>query len=217
VALVARREAPIAELADELGNALAIPCDLLRPDELERPVPETLAAYGRLDILVNNAGMSHTGPAVDEPVDTFRQVLELNLVAPFALAAQAAAHMLERGEGGSIVNVASMFGLVGLGRIPQASYAASKGGLVNLTRELAGQWSRSGIRVNALAPGWFPSEMTEGMFATERGQEWIARSTPMDRGGLAHELDGALLFLAGDASTYVTGHVLSVDGGWTAV
>jgi NAD(P)-dependent dehydrogenase (short-subunit alcohol dehydrogenase family) len=141
----------------------------------------------------------------------------LNLEAPFALAQQVARHVIARGERASIVNVASMLGTVGIGRIPQASYAASKGGLVNLTRELAAQWARKGVRVNALAPGWFESEMTTGLFAEESGQAFIRRGTPMGRAGLEHELDGALLFLASDASSYVTGQVLRVDGGWTAV
>ena len=110
------------------------------------------------------------------------------------------------------------FDLADVGQIPQAGYAASKGGLVNLTRELAAQWSRKGIRVNALAPGWFESEMTADMFSEEgKGRDWVARRAPMARHGREGELDGALLFLASDASSYVTGQVLAVDGGWTAI
>jgi NAD(P)-dependent dehydrogenase (short-subunit alcohol dehydrogenase family) len=119
--------------------------------------------------------------------------------------------------GGAIVNVASILGLVGVGQIPQAGYAASKGGIVNLTRELSAQWARQGVRVNALAPGWFESEMTRDMFSEESGHSWVARRTPMARHGREGELDGALLFLASDASSYVTGHVLAVDGGWTSI
>jgi NAD(P)-dependent dehydrogenase (short-subunit alcohol dehydrogenase family) len=107
--------------------------------------------------------------------------------------------------------------MVGAGQIPQASYAASKGGLVNLTRELAAQWARRGVRVNALAPAWFESEMTGEMFADERSLRWIRNRTPMGRPGEPDELVGPLLFLASDASSYVTGHVLPVDGGWTIV
>jgi NAD(P)-dependent dehydrogenase (short-subunit alcohol dehydrogenase family) len=117
-----------------------------------------------------------------------------------------------------IVNVASLWGLVGVGQIPEAGYAASKGGLINLTRELAAQWARKGVRVNALAPGWFRSEMTEGlMFGDENAERWMRQRTPMGRGGNEDELDGALLFLASDASTFVTGQVLCVDGGWVSV
>jgi NAD(P)-dependent dehydrogenase (short-subunit alcohol dehydrogenase family) len=124
--------------------------------------------------------------------------------------------MLDAGRG-TIVNVVSILGLVSAGQIPFPSYAASKGGLIALTRELAGQWSGRGVRVNALAPGWFESEMTAEMFADERSMAWVRRKAPMGRPGQPHELDGALLFLASEASSYVTGQVLAVDGGWTAV
>jgi len=124
--------------------------------------------------------------------------------------------MLDQG-GGTIVNIASMLGTVGVGQLPMANYMASKGGLVNLTRELAAQWARKGIRVNTLAPGWFLSEMTADMFADEQSMKWMRGRAPMGRGGEEHELDGALLFLASDASSYMTGQTLIVDGGWTAV
>ena len=126
--------------------------------------------------------------------------------------------MVAGDRGGSIVNVASIWGIVGVGQIPDAGYAASKGGMVNMTRELGAQWARQGVRVNALAPGWFRSEMTEEtMFEDDRASRWMRQRTPMGRGGDEHELDGALLFLASDASSFVTGTVLPVDGGWTAV
>jgi hypothetical protein len=180
-------------------------------------VSGALDRWGRVDILVNNAGMVDAEPALDEPVERFREVLAVNLVAPFALAQRAARAMLDTAEGGAIVNVASILGLRGIGQIPQAGYAASKGGVVNLTRELGAQWARKGIRVNAIAPGWFESEMTEDMFADESGHKWVARRAPMGRHGREGELDGALLYLASDASSYVTGQILAVDGGWTSV
>ncbi|MGH7899076.1 MAG: SDR family NAD(P)-dependent oxidoreductase, partial [Candidatus Binatia bacterium] len=108
-------------------------------------------------------------------------------------------------------------GLVASTPVKQASYCASKGGVVALTRELAVQWGRKGVRVNALAPAWFPTEMTDVMFTSERSTQWIDTTTPIGRGGREHELDGALLFLASDASSYVTGVTLPVDGGWTAI
>jgi NAD(P)-dependent dehydrogenase (short-subunit alcohol dehydrogenase family) len=218
VVLVARRRERLVQLAAELRDALPVAQDLSRVDDAGTVVEQALERYGRVDVLVNNAGMVDVHPAEDESLDEFRRVIDVNLVAPFALAQHAARAMLTGGEGGTIVNVASMFGLVGVGQIPQAGYAASKGGLVNLTRELAAQWSRKGIRVNALAPGWFESEMTGEMFAEEgRGRDWVARRAPLGRHGHEGELDGALLFLASDASSYVTGHVLTVDGGWTAI
>jgi NAD(P)-dependent dehydrogenase (short-subunit alcohol dehydrogenase family) len=218
VVLVARRLERLEALASELGDALPVRCDLQDTDQLDDVVSGALDRYGRVDVLVNNAGMVDAEPAIDEPVERFRDVLAVNLVAPFALAQRAARAMLDNGDsGGTVVNVASILGLRGIGQIPQAGYAASKGGIVNLTRELAAQWARKGIRVNAIAPGWFESEMTEDMFADERGHKWVARRAPMGRHGREGELDGALLYLASDASTYVTGQILAVDGGWTAV
>jgi len=214
VVLVARRADRLEALASELTGARAISLDLAEPGAAENLV----AQVGPVDVLVNNAGTTDVVPALEETTAAFRRVLELNLVVPFILGREAARSMTDRGVPGSIVNVASIIGLVGLGQIPQASYAASKGGLVNMTRELAAQWARKDVRVNALAPGWFRSEMTEGkMFGDEGGERWIRGRTPMGRGGEEAELDGALLFLASPASTFVTGQVLCVDGGWTSI
>ena len=219
VVLVARRRERLERLANELTNdALPVPTDLRQTDQLDTVVQGALDEYGRVDVLVNNAGMVDAEPAIDEPLDRFTDVLGVNLVAPFALAQRAAKAMLDTDTpNGAIVNVASILGLRGVGQIPQAGYAASKGGIVNLTRELGAQWARRGIRVNAIAPGWFESEMTSDMFAEESGHKWVARRAPMGRHGKEGELDGALLFLASDASSYVTGHILAVDGGWTSV
>jgi len=219
VVLVARRRERLEALASELGNdALAVDQDLARVDDVGAVVDRALERFGRLDVLVNNAGMVDVHPAEEEPLEEFRKVIDVNLVAPFALSQHAARAMLNGGGGGAIVNIASVLGLVGVGQIPQAGYAASKGGIVNLTRELSAQWSRKGVRVNAIAPGWFESEMTADMFSEEgKGQEWVARRAPMKRHGREGELDGALVFLASDASSYVTGHVLAVDGGWTSI
>jgi hypothetical protein len=123
--------------------------------------------------------------------------------------------MLEQGSG-SIINISSAFGLGASAPIPQAGYCASKGAVLNLTRELGCQWARRGVRVNAIAPGWFSSDMTDEILASEEGARYVRRNCPMGRAGFAHELDGVLLFLASDASSYLTGQVISVDGGWTA-
>ena len=216
VVLVARRLERLEALAEELDDALAVRCDLQDTEALDDVVSGALDRWGRVDVLVNNAGMVDAEPALDEPIERFREVLAVNLVAPFALAQRAARAMLDTADGGTIVNVASILGLRGVGQIPQAGYAASKGGIVNLTRELGAQWARQGIRVNAIAPGWFESEMTEDMFADERGPKWVARRAPMGRHGREGELDGALLYLASDASSYVTGQCLVVDGGQTS-
>lgn len=217
VFLAARRAHLLDELVRELEHAHPVACDIGRPDDRRRLVSAALEAEGHIDVLVNNAATSRVGPALQETDEAFAEVLGVNLLAPFALARDVAASMIETGRGGSIVNVASVLGVVGLGQIPLAGYAAAKGGLVNLTRELAAQWARRGVRVNALVPGWFRSEMTDEMFDDEQAHAWFRGRIPMGRIGEERELDGALLFLAGPASSYVTGQLLVVDGGWTAV
>ena len=187
-------------------------CDVSVETERTALVETALAATGRVDVLVNNAGVPGRLRAESEGAADFAEVLAVNVVAPFHLARLVA----ESGTGRSIVNVSSILGLVSGAPLGGAGYAASKAGLIGLTRELAGQWGATGIRVNALAPGWFRSEMTEELFADERSSRWVERNTMLGRGGEPGELDGALLFLASDASSYCTGQVLVVDGGWTA-
>ena len=216
VVLVARREKRIADLAAELPGADARACDTSDTAAGTALIDDVVADHGRIDVLVNNAGTHTIGPAEDDDPDTFAHVVHTNLVATFALSRAAGRHMLDAGRG-SIVNVASIFGLVGSGRIPQASYSASKAGVVNLTRELAAQWARRGVRVNGIAPAFFDTEMTTAMFSDERAESWMRRTTPMGRAGELSELHGALVFLASDASSFVTGTTIPVDGGWTAV
>lgn len=214
VVAAARREERLAALAEQLGERLVpVTCDVSVDEDCEALIAVAIGIEGHLDVLVNNAGIGTPIAAEDEPISEFRNVVEVNLNAVFLLSQLAGRHMIEHGAG-SIVNVASVLGLVASAPIKQASYCATKGAVVNLTRELGAQWSRKGVRVNALAPGWFPSEMTEAMFGDEGSMAFVARNCPMGRTGEAHELDGALLFLASDASSYVTGHTLTVDGGW---
>ena len=218
--LAARRQDRLEALAAELqsggGDVLPIGCDVTTPAEVEALKDACLERFGRADILVNNAGMTEIAPAESETEESFLRVMNVNLNGAFFCAQRFGRVMLEAGQG-SIINVASIFGLVGSGSVPQASYVASKGALVNLTRELGAQWARRGVRVNAIAPAFFPSEMTDEMFADDRSMKWLRRNTPAGRPGKAHELDGALLFLASDASTYVVGQTIAVDGGWTAI
>ena len=217
VVAAARRTHRLAALADELGGERVVPvtCDVGVDTDCSRLVSTTVERFGRLDVLVNNAGTSVTIPAEDEPLDEWRQVVDVNLTGLFALSQLAGRQMLAQGTG-SIVNIASILGLVASAPIKQASYAATKGAVVNLTRELACQWARRGVRVNAIAPGWFLSEMTGEMFDDDASMSFVNRNCPMGRPGEVAELDGALLFLAGDASSYVTGVTIPVDGGWTA-
>jgi len=218
VVLAARRVDRIDAIAESCDHAIAVQCDLADPTAPDTLVAAALAAFGRVDIRVNNAGITKVVPAVDDPAASFREVLEIDLVAPYELARIVARQAIAADHAATVVNIASVLGVVGNGQIPQASYAAAKGGLVNLTRELAAQWARQGIRVNAIAPGWFPSEMTDGkMFGDENAERWMRQRTPLGRGGRDHELDGALLFLASEASSFVTGQVLCVDGGWSSI
>lgn len=211
---VARRSDRLERLAAELKNFHPLTADLSVDSDIERIVPTALDRFARLDILVNNAGFGIPAPAVEESVADFRRTLEVNLVSTFQLARLAAVPMIEAGDG-SIINIASVLGLGAAWPIPDASYSASKGGVISVTRDLACQWAMNGIRVNALAPGYFPSESSAAM-DNESGRRYVRRGCPMKRMGRIDELDGALIFLASSASTYMTGQVLTVDGGWTA-
>jgi len=216
VVISARRRDRLDALVADLGErAHAVVADVGIDDDCARLVAEATAIGGRLDILVNNAGIAASGPAESEPIETFRNVVDVNLGAVFLLS-QLAFESLQASGHGSVVNVASVLGLVASTPIKQASYCASKGAVVNLTRELGCQWARKGVRVNALAPGWFPSEMTADMWEDEGTVGFINKNTPIGRGGREHELDGALLFLASDASSFMIGQTIVVDGGWTA-
>ncbi|MEU6378864.1 SDR family oxidoreductase [Streptomyces sp. NPDC046909] len=217
VLAAARRLDRLKELAHEDPLIHPVGCDVSREEDRVRLMETALDETGRIDVLVNNAGAPGAVRAEDESADDFADVLAVNLVAPFHLARLLAeAPAAEAGPPRSVVNVSSVLGLVSTAPLGGAAYAASKAGLIGLTRELAGQWGRSGVRVNALAPGWFRSEMTDGLFSDERSRRWVERGTMLGRGGEQGELDGALLYLASDASSYCTGQVLTVDGGWTA-
>jgi len=215
VVLAARRKDRLDALAEELPGSVAVAADLAEAGDREQVVAATLDAFGTVDILVNNAGLGKMMPIEKEELDWFRQVMEINVTACWHLAKLVAPTMAAKGSG-RIVNVASMLGLVGATPVKQAHYTASKGAVVNLTRELGLQWARKGIRVNALCPGWFPSEMTAGMDTDEASQSYVKANSPIPRMGEAHELDGPLLLLASDASSFMTGQMLVIDGGWTA-
>ncbi|WP_405718466.1 SDR family oxidoreductase [Streptomyces sp. NBC_01537] len=212
----ARRPDRLKELADAGPRIHPVACDVSRDADRVRLAQTALAATGRFDILVNNAGAPGAVRAEDESPEDFAAVLAVNLVAPFRLARLMAEADAPADDTRSVVNVSSVLGLVSGAPLGGAAYAASKAGLIGLTRELAGQWGPAGIRVNALAPGWFRTEMTEELFADDRSRRWVERGTMLGRGGERGELDGALLYLASGASSYCTGQVLTVDGGWTA-
>jgi NAD(P)-dependent dehydrogenase (short-subunit alcohol dehydrogenase family) len=213
--LGARRVERVEELAGELPDAVATALDVTSEESRSAFIAAAVARFGRLDGLVNNAGVSNVKPAMRETAEEFDAVIQTNLVGPFSLARLAAEQMKERG--GSIVNVASIAGFRATEQLPAAAYTASKTGLVGLTRELGTQWARYGIRVNALAPGFFETEMTAGLFAGDAGEpEWLSASIPLRRSGEPGELDAALIFLLGEGSSYMTGQTIVVDGGLTA-
>ena len=214
VVLAARRADRLQQLTDALRpGATMLAGDLREPAVRTALVNETADRFGRLDILVNNAGVCDGGPLHDQSLSDLTEVIDLNLVAAVDLCRLAAPLLFTR-PGSTVINVASIFGLVG-SRSPMAAYNASKGALINVTRHLAAQWGGRGVRVNALAPGFFPTELTGGLTdPVQRAQ--IEQRTVLGRVPDLAEIDGPLLFLASDAASYVTGSVLTVDGGWTA-
>jgi gluconate 5-dehydrogenase len=220
VAITARREQWLASARDTLESqrvdCFATTCDVSQPDQVTATVAAVLERFGRIDILVNNAGISWGESVETMPVEKWRAVVDTNVTGCFLMSRAVGVEMIRAARGGAMVNVASIAGLVGTPPevLDAAGYSASKGALISLTRDLAVKWARHGIRVNAIAPGFFETRMTTGVL--ERSRAEIERATPMGRIGRPEELKGAALFLAAAASEYVTGQVLVVDGGATA-
>ncbi len=215
VAVVGRRGERLRQLASEIGGHAA-GADLLDDEQLGQVVPGVVAALGPPEILVNAAGNKFSDErAEDEPLEAILETLTLNLVAPFRLAQQVHPHMVVKGRG-SILNISSVSGRVGIPSIPQASYAASKMGLSGLTAELAVQWAPQSIRVNTVAPGFFRSDMTQSLYDSERGRAWLQRNIPLPYDGTVDDFVGTVLCLVSDAGRYITGQTIVVDGGWTA-
>jgi 2-deoxy-D-gluconate 3-dehydrogenase len=177
-----------------------------------RLVADVVARFGRLDILVNNAGLIRRAPAVDYSDEDWDRVIEVDLTSAFRLARAAGAHMIATGRGGRIINIASLLSFQGGITVP--AYAAAKGGLAQLTKALANEWAGRGINVNAIAPGYMETDNTAALRADAVRHRQILERIPAGRWGTADDLAGAVVFLASDASSYVHGHVLAVDGGW---
>ena len=210
--LAARRGSLLEELAADLREAgtpvVVHETDVTSQQACEELADAAMERFGSIDVLVNNAGVATSAPALHESPESFTQVVDVNLTGTYWMARACAARML---PGSSIVNIASVHGLVA-SRFPQAAYAASKAGVIGLTRDLAQQWTaRKGIRVNALAPGYFASEMTDQARGSLEGM--VADNSLMGRFGQQQELDPALIYLASPASSYTTGSTLVVDGG----
>jgi NAD(P)-dependent dehydrogenase (short-subunit alcohol dehydrogenase family) len=213
--LAARRKDRLDALAKELRDASVYARDLSETGATAELVGAAKDRYGRLDIVVCNAGVTNVVPALRETTEDFRRVIDVNLVVPFALARDAAALMRTQEGRGTIIHIASVAALGSSPLLPEAAYVASKSGVAGLTRELAMQWARYGIRVNAIAPGMFPSEMTTNLVDNPELRASFEATVPLRRVGREDELDGILAFLASEASRYVTGQTFVVDGGIT--
>jgi NAD(P)-dependent dehydrogenase (short-subunit alcohol dehydrogenase family) len=217
VAIAARRLEPLVELQKQIaardGRAIPLRLDVSDAASVADCVKAAETELGPISILVNNAGIADSKPALEVSEADWDRVMDTNLKGAWLMAQAVAGHMTRLGHGGAIVNVASILGLAGSGNVP--AYCASKGGLVNLTRALAAEWARQGIRVNALAPGYIETDLNRD-FLTGPAGEGIRKRVPLRRFGNPEDLDGALLLLASDAGRYITGSVLTVDGGQSA-
>jgi NAD(P)-dependent dehydrogenase (short-subunit alcohol dehydrogenase family) len=201
---------------EKLGaRALAMACDVKDQASVQRMVEATLAHFGRLDILINNAGISWGAPTEQMTLAEWNKVIETNLTGTF-LCAQAAGKIMLKQERGKIINMASVAGLRGAPpeTVQAIGYHASKGGVISFTRDLAVKWARHNIQVNAIAPGWFPTHMSD--WVIENKKDYLLGHIPARRFGSDFDLKGAAVYLASDASAYVNGHVLVVDGGQSA-
>jgi NAD(P)-dependent dehydrogenase (short-subunit alcohol dehydrogenase family) len=211
-----RCEDAAAELAEQHGvKTLGLGCDVRDPDQVQAVVARTAADFGGVDVLVNNAGTVWGAPPEEMPLEGWQKVVDVNLTGVFLFSQAAGRAMISNG-GGSIVNIASVAGLHGSPTEITNSvvYHATKGGVIAFTRDLACKWAQHGIRVNAIAPGWFPSDMAN--FVLDQHGDRLAASIPLRRFGGPDDLKGPAVFLASDASAYVTGHTLVVDGGQSA-
>ena len=223
IVAVARRQNLIDEVAKDISKtygvkAIGIPCDITDTDKVNDTVDKVLDEFGRIDILVNNAGTgSGATPAEDVEDTQFEGEVAIDLTGSFKMARAIAKKAMIPAGYGRIINISSMYGLVGNNIAPAAAYHAAKGGVVNLTRALASEWGNKGITVNAICPGYFETPLTKETLDSEFFQQYAKTMIPLNRYGKEGELDTAAVFLASPASTYVNGVILPVDGGYTAM
>lgn len=220
IVLCSRKKEACEEVAQRLEKelqvqTLALSCNVTNPEDVQRVVDETVAAFGTIDILVNNSGATWGAPALDMPLEAFQKVMNVNVTGTF-LMSQKVGEVMVKQEFGKIINIASVAGLGGSDSrfMDTVGYNASKGAVITFTKDLAVKWGAKNIQVNALAPGFFPTKMSRGVL--EQGGDFILDRTPLGRFGSEEDLKGAALFLASNASNYVTGDVLVVDGGMHA-
>ncbi|MBR1471013.1 MAG: SDR family oxidoreductase [Lachnospiraceae bacterium] len=222
IVALARREEKIkavaAEIADEFGvKTLAVPCDITDTARVDAAIDQILEQFGRLDIVINNAGTGGVTPAEDVPDEMFFNEINIDLTGTFKVARAAAKKAMIPAKYGRIINIASMYGLVGNKIAGSAPYHAAKGGVVNLTRALAAEWGKYNITVNAICPGYFYTPLTQETLDSDFFQANAKTMIPLERYGKEGELDTAAIFLASPASTYVTGDIIPVDGGYTCM
>ena len=221
VVITARRIEKLNDLTQELirsgFSSIAVQCDVTQSSQVKELFDKTEKKFGRVDILVNNAGQIAEAGAVPEKItdDMFEQTVKVNLMGLWFCCREAGQRMLSDGLGGSIINLSSVAGLNGMRGMP-AAYQATNGAVTNLTKSLAASWADRGVRVNAIAPGWFPSEMTGAWVRNSAFRKHISANSPMGRIGKPEELNGALLLLASQASSFINGEIISVDGGVNA-
>ncbi len=220
IVIVARRMEKLQAVQKEIEGmgrkCLAVQCDVNKEAEIKSAVEQTIKEFGKIDILVNNAGVSAIAPAESMTEEQWDSVLNTNLKSVFLFSKNVAPQMIKQ-KYGKIISTSSMFGLVGNTAFTVCNYHASKSGVIGLTKALAAEWAKHNITVNAIGPGFFESEMTAAAIHTPEFEGYVKMSCPMQRTGKTGELDGALIYLASDASSYITGQILAVDGGWTAV
>ena len=221
VALARRKElidAVSADIAKEYGvEAIGVACDITDTERVEAAIDDVLAKFGRIDILINNAGTGAVAPAEDITDEQFANEMNIDLFGTFKMARAVVKKAMIPAGYGRIINIASMYGMVGNKIAPASPYHAAKGGVVNLTRALAAEWGGKGITVNAICPGYFYSPLTKETLDSEVFQNYARTMIPESRYGNEGELDTAAIFLSSPASSYVNGVILPVDGGYTAM
>ena len=221
VVITARKAGELEEAKAHLKamsiDALTVVNDLQNTDAVKPMIEQVVKSHGQIDILVNNAGAAWGAPAEDHPLEAWYKIINLNLTAVFLMSQTVGKLSMIPRKYGRIINLASIAGLVGTDprMMPTIAYNASKGGVVNFTRSLAVEWAHHGITVNAIAPGVFPSKMSQGMI--DKAEQIIMEMTPMKRLGTDYDLKGLAVLLASDASAYMTGQIVAVDGGLVAL